>query len=560
MRKRLLLTTVFIYFVCLLGFGQQKFQLSKSQRVTELSESRNSKETTKSKTDNFANNKAASLSKGVNQEPLAPRPDEEDVKSPFDAVKGKREDLSKRDMFSKHFINDDGNFTALVGAGPIHYEKNGNWEDINHQIISNNNTEFPYGNTTNLMESYFGASANSGVISKTKEGEVKEFLNTKMYWQVNGQNQVVLNATNSPITLEDDKAFYNNIYGDIDAEFTILTGKRKLNYIVPNIEALGNIPNNADYLVFSEDILLPNGWTHAVDEKKGILVKDATGTVVYAYQNPLVYEDYNGELFKPEKNNPASFEVTKTGNTLTILLKVKTDWLQDASRVFPLAIDPTVVVNPNNAAFWSGWVDEDGFGGNDIMYVGYYGGAENDAFIRFNLSTIPINSDVTAVTSSLYRYGIVGNSVGSTNTMTIGTCTTDPLTATYWIDIYNGYTGNISNTISIKNTNNYKTNTFTPAGIAYVEAALTNGFTTILAWPSGTWNGTNYAGFDGYSGQNVPYLTITYTVCATVTASASQVVICEGDTTTLSATSSGSYTYTWYDDWDENTQTGNIIG
>src|SRR5690554_2618373 len=54
--------------------------------------------------------------------------------SPFDAVKGKKEDLSKRDEFSKHYINEDGSYTALIGAGSIHYEKDGQFLDIDHTI------------------------------------------------------------------------------------------------------------------------------------------------------------------------------------------------------------------------------------------------------------------------------------------------------------------------------------------------------------------------------------------------------------------------------------------
>lgn len=33
--------------------------------------------------------------------------------SPFDAVKGLREDMNKKDAFSKHYINEDGSFTAF---------------------------------------------------------------------------------------------------------------------------------------------------------------------------------------------------------------------------------------------------------------------------------------------------------------------------------------------------------------------------------------------------------------------------------------------------------------
>src|SRR5690606_5668259 len=85
--------------------------------------------------------------------------------SPFDAVKGLKEDLSKRDAFSKHYINEDGSFTALIGAGPIHYERNGQFLDIDHTITQSSTMNFPFANTTNLMESYFGATVEYGVKS-----------------------------------------------------------------------------------------------------------------------------------------------------------------------------------------------------------------------------------------------------------------------------------------------------------------------------------------------------------------------------------------------------------
>src|SRR5690625_2534712 len=72
--------------------------------------------------------------------------------SPFDAVKGLREDMNKRDAFSKHYINEDGSFTALIGAGPIHYERNGQFLDIDHTITQSSTMTFPFANTTNLME------------------------------------------------------------------------------------------------------------------------------------------------------------------------------------------------------------------------------------------------------------------------------------------------------------------------------------------------------------------------------------------------------------------------
>ena len=48
--------------------------------------------------------------------------------SPFEAVKGKKEDDSKRDAYSRHYINDDGSYTAIIGAGPINSYKRRKWQ------------------------------------------------------------------------------------------------------------------------------------------------------------------------------------------------------------------------------------------------------------------------------------------------------------------------------------------------------------------------------------------------------------------------------------------------
>src|SRR5690554_4442231 len=206
--------------------------------------------------------------------------------SPFDAVKGKKEVVSKRDEFSKHYINEDESYTALIGAGPIHYEKNGQFLDIDHKIRANSDANYPFANTSNLFESYFGATAHAGIKNKTQEGEIREFLNTQMYWEVNGQALNTLNSTNATVSIDEDKAYYHNLYGNISAEFITLTGKRKLNYIIPTKQDLGSVPAGADYLVFTEDVILPSGWTSTTTER-GIIVKDASGKEIYLYENPV---------------------------------------------------------------------------------------------------------------------------------------------------------------------------------------------------------------------------------------------------------------------------------
>lgn len=252
-------------------------------------------------------------------------------------------------MTSKHFANADGSLTAIVAAGPLHYNDNGAWKDINHEITSTTDATYTYANTTNLFESYFGATSADGVKNKTTEGEVKEFLNTKMYWEVGGQPHTVTNAANVPVSVNADKAYYNHLFGSINAEFIIASGKRKLNYVIPNAQALSAAPAGASYLVFTEDIELPQGWTYAVDTVLGILLKDANGNNIYAYEKP-VSTDASGNL---EREANTIMEASLSGNTLTILTKVKTNWLLDENRAFPIKVDPTVNVTPNNATDWT---------------------------------------------------------------------------------------------------------------------------------------------------------------------------------------------------------------
>ncbi|MGI6321513.1 MAG: hypothetical protein ACOXZK_11335 [Bacteroidales bacterium] len=81
----------------------------------------------------------------------------------FKEIGNKKEDISKRDAYSKHYINDDGSYTALIGSGPIHYEKNGRFEDIDTELLPNNDPVFVYANKTNIFESYFGLKTSDGV-------------------------------------------------------------------------------------------------------------------------------------------------------------------------------------------------------------------------------------------------------------------------------------------------------------------------------------------------------------------------------------------------------------
>ncbi|MFA7448703.1 MAG: GEVED domain-containing protein [Weeksellaceae bacterium] len=442
-----------------------------------------------------------------------------DDKFPFDAVENKKEDISRRDAFSKHFINGDGSYTALIGAGPIHYLKDGQWKDISTKVVPSNNEIFPFENTDNIMKSYFGATASKGIKSVTEQGEIKEFLNTRMYWEVDGVEVNPMNGLDVPARVEEDKVYYDGLFGDISAEYTAYVTKRKLNYLIPDKASLGTVPTGAEYLVFSEDIYLPQGWSYELTDK-GIVVYNDTGNKELLFEKPEVFENYTNNPFIPSEGNPAEFQVLPINNGLRILLKVQASWLMESNRVFPLAIDPTVVLYPNETAYWSGTDAEDGyvFGSGNLL-VGFEGGYELNGFLKINLASLPYGCDITAARTFLYHmYANRQGTINNQRYFVTGHSYVDPVTASAG-DVFDGFDGNMTGTATqIGNSAGYKYNPHNAIGLTLLENdQYSKGFTTLLAYPYGTWDPTNYAVFGGYiqTPAATSYLEVTYTVIAT---------------------------------------------
>src|SRR5690606_24139062 len=133
--------------------------------------------------------------------------------------------------------------------------------------------------------------------------------------------------------------------------------------------------------------------------------KDAMGQEIYLYENPHSTDAESHAL----REENTIFETLQIGNTLTIKTKVKTEWLLSNERVFPVMVDPTVVdasANGGRSVYHDGVEEILGYFG----YISYYW---LQYHIRFNVSSIPNGSTVTATTGYIYKYGNGGTYGGS---------------------------------------------------------------------------------------------------------------------------------------------------
>lgn len=435
-------------------------------------------------------------------------------KNPIYDDKG-NEVIAKRDLFAKHFLNEDGTYTAAIASGPIHYQKEGVFSNIENTIRPFSSTIYSYANKENLMESYFGTTAHKGVKNKTKEGEVLEFLNTTMYWEVAGLKVNEQQSANVPVTTVNDKAYYNNLYGAINAEFVVLNGKRKLNYIIPSADALTNAPANATYLVFTEKVILPTNWSYVITED-GVVVSNEKQERIYLYSNPYSFDGRGKKL----RSNNTIMTVEAQENTLTIATKVKTNWLLSTGRVFPITVDPTVTVYPDMSNYNTGSVYSSdyykltadiGFG-RDVDN----GGIQDflRGWAKFNTASVPEDAIVSnGVTINYYvYYASPDYSPANGHELVFSQLTLDPVAAD-GSALYNaigqyGYGPFVTTAI---NSVGWKSHTLTSAAIQTdISNGLANNYFSLGFMPQGDFFPEEYIAVDGWDFDK-PYLTFSYT-------------------------------------------------
>lgn len=365
---------------------------------------------------------------------------------PFGTYPQSAEDVEKRTENIKHFKNSDGSYTAHVSSGKIHYLENGKWKTIYHSIVP---TSVGFQNTTNSFKTFYPTTSSGKITTILPSGvSLEDMKDMRMYYEVNG-----IEVQSKPIQSKQGRVNFNeltysNVYGTgIDLRLTQHTTKRKMDYIIQNLNALGIIPSGAQFLVFEEKVILPSGWTAQLRNNE-ILLKDASGNVQAKYEKPIyndtpiVLHTENGGHSHIRSEIEGEYVIKVVGNTLTIKTKVPMSWLADSNRSFPVTIDPTIDLTMPNTALWTGSVRTQNYLGawqqtyNDIITLGRTGTGSNfdawSGWAKFNVAGL--NTACMNITSAVLYYNAFNNATTESTCSVFGHLRsmmgTDPVTAT----------------------------------------------------------------------------------------------------------------------------------
>jgi hypothetical protein len=368
-----------------------------------------------------------------------------------------------RSANSKHFKNPDGTYTAVVGAGDLHYNENGKWKEILSHVFTNKTqeyTNYKYAAVHNLHKMYFPEHPGNPIVTKIENQVYEDWGQPAMVWldiNSNVLSEVLPDATSQAVIAKDSLT-YSNIFPSVDAILINSVRTKKLSYLINDPAILINKPAGAVYLAFRETIKADKSWKlkgTESDEKVfaslsgGKLMQDikflnGASKLAVEIKTPLYYEyqaqpnrdeiwtpdptDYYNGLYFVKENNSAY-------DTYTL---IPVSWLVDTNRTFPLMIDPITDFYPGGtwptyAVFRSAnsgaWVCNTGAYGNRVYPNSdiSYGWIDDDwptdnpyldGYATYNVSAIPDNSCINSVSYNWYRYG--GRTCGSAITLKFG--------------------------------------------------------------------------------------------------------------------------------------------
>lgn len=312
------------------------------------------------------------------------------VSSTEEAKGIKKEIISKRGKYEKHFLCNDGSYIAATYPEQVNYkDDNGNWIEIDNTLtksngrIENKNQELKVSFSDNATDvemielSYNNIDFSwsllfnnkgknifekSSGIDITDNVSLTDDLSVENYLEID-YNEVAEKPNTSKAVIDvntDVKSFdtenlilaadkveskltYKSVYSDnVDASYTVLPNRVKENIILTEKTDLQNYSMN----IKCED-LIPT-----ITDDNCVEFKDVNGKIQYIIQAPYMFDD----IYELSYDIQITIETVDGGYIITFT--PNQEWLSSDDRVYPITIDPTVRTNTTKANFSDTYVYE----------------------------------------------------------------------------------------------------------------------------------------------------------------------------------------------------------
>jgi RHS repeat-associated protein len=300
----------------------------------------------------------------------------------------------KRTATSDTYRLDSGELETRVYGTPVNYkDEEGDWQPIEEGLE-------PQPDGTGLEN---GSNAfDLSLPERLGEAPVRLTLGDK--WVA----VRLLGQDSEPAELGGEGASYEATSADTSFEFTTLGDGLKENIVLASPSA----PRRYRFELTASDGIEP-----VLDGEGAVDFRAADGQVVSTLPAPVMLDS------SPEANasTDAHYELEDTGEGRWVLtVNAESQWLDRPDLTYPVDLDPTLHVATPTLDCWIYYSEATGGEGSHgcsgpTLYTADNQGTKNSwyrSLVRFSLSSVPTDAEVTAATIGLYAPGAAKNTSG----------------------------------------------------------------------------------------------------------------------------------------------------
>lgn len=352
--------------------------------------------------------------------------------------------VSLRGEYTKHFRREDGSFVAAIYNEPVHYQKNGVWEEVDNTIMVTNNTAssnatvnsadksdsiYTISKTANPVT--FPSDIKTGKISVSHNGKSISF-GVKNNKNTNTEKLSALSSTDNKVSVS--KIEPQLVNEQIDDKVAVNTNNSKITYN----DAFDNayLTYEASASMIKESIVIPkksDSYTYEFTMNFGsyVPVYDELTGGIFIYETadskdplmaiaPPYMFDANGET-----SEDVTMELVSTGSEYTLVVEADKEWINSSDRKFPVVIDPTLILDFERSDVYDVHVNSGYPNRNFRLDYQIEVGRKNDKifriYLKYNLPELPDCSVVTDAQITLVQNWL-RNFGDSTNDLLVYSC------------------------------------------------------------------------------------------------------------------------------------------
>jgi RHS repeat-associated protein len=258
---------------------------------------------------------------------------------------GQFEVVDLRTEKSKTFVNDDGTLTSKIYETPIHYKENEKWVPINNELVETPNSTTVENKANRFKVKFEKNNLNNKLVNLSMENS--SFTMTPVKNEDNVPQTTMKQQQQSVTETKENDISYNDIYPGVDINYSIGNQKVKEDIILQE-KPLESTPTKYS---FKLDI---TNLSYEKQDDGSILFSDLNKQPLFYIDRPYMFDSFVPSGYQklpnitsiPEEalSHDVVMNIVERDDELFIDIVPNRDWLMDSKRVYPVVIDPTIVM------------------------------------------------------------------------------------------------------------------------------------------------------------------------------------------------------------------------